>query len=80
LTRETGIAILDKAADIGLLTAHGGGYYTIHPALPWFFRRCLTILPVDTDDRPDQDRRPPSWSAVGDNQLCRIHGTRRLLS
>jgi tetratricopeptide (TPR) repeat protein len=38
LTRETGIAILDKAADIGLLTSHGGGYYTIHPALPWFFR------------------------------------------
>jgi tetratricopeptide (TPR) repeat protein len=37
-TNETGIAILDKAADIGLLTAHGGGYYTIHPALPWFFR------------------------------------------
>ena len=37
-TRETGIAILDKAADIGLLTSHGGGYYTIHPALPWFFR------------------------------------------
>ncbi|MFZ5856801.1 MAG: CHAT domain-containing protein [Chloroflexota bacterium] len=37
-TDEKGIAILDKAADIGLLTAHGGGYYTIHPALPWFFR------------------------------------------
>ena len=37
-THETGIAILDKAADIGLLTSHGGGYYTIHPALPWFFR------------------------------------------
>lgn len=37
-TNETGIAILDKAADIGLLTSHGGGYYTIHPALPWFFR------------------------------------------
>ncbi len=38
LQHETGIAILDKAADIGLLTSHGGGYYTIHPALPWFFR------------------------------------------
>jgi len=38
LTREIGVAILDKAADIGLLTSHGGGYYTIHPALPWFFR------------------------------------------
>ncbi|MDI6770223.1 MAG: tetratricopeptide repeat protein [Anaerolineales bacterium] len=30
--------LLDKAAEIGLLTAHGGGYYTIHPALPWFFK------------------------------------------
>ena len=39
LTREAGIAPLDRAAEIGLLTPRGGGYYTIHPALPWFFRR-----------------------------------------
>ncbi len=39
LTREQGIALLDRAAEVGLLTAHGGGYYTIHPALPWFFKR-----------------------------------------
>ena len=38
LTREAGIALLDRAAEIGLLTAHGGGYYAIHPALPWYFR------------------------------------------
>ncbi len=38
LTREAGIALLDRAAEAGLLTALGGGYYTIHPALPWFFR------------------------------------------
>ena len=38
LTREQGMALLDRAADVGLLTSHGGGYYTIHPALPWFFR------------------------------------------
>lgn len=36
--RSTFNALLDKAADIGLLTSHGDGYYTIHPALPWFFR------------------------------------------
>jgi tetratricopeptide (TPR) repeat protein len=36
-TRETGIALLNRAAEIGLLTAYGGGYYSIHPALPWFF-------------------------------------------
>jgi tetratricopeptide (TPR) repeat protein len=38
LSREAGIALLDRAAEVGLLTAHGGGYYAIHPALPWFFR------------------------------------------
>ena len=39
LAREAGIALLDRAAEVGLLTAVGGGYYSIHPALPWFFRR-----------------------------------------
>ena len=38
LTREAGIALLDRAAEAGLLTAYGGGYYAIHPALPWYFR------------------------------------------
>lgn len=38
LTREAGITLLDRAAEIGLLTSHGGGYYSIHPALPWYFR------------------------------------------
>jgi hypothetical protein len=37
LTREQGIALLDRAAEVGLLNAHGGGYYGIHPALPWYF-------------------------------------------
>jgi hypothetical protein len=30
--------LLDRAAEVGLLKAHGGGGYSIHPALPWFFR------------------------------------------
>src|SRR5262249_30836498 len=38
LTREQGIALLDCAAEVGLLNAHGGGYYGIHPALPWYLR------------------------------------------
>ncbi len=37
MTQEDGIALLDRAAEIGLLTSLGGGYYTVHPALPWFF-------------------------------------------
>jgi tetratricopeptide (TPR) repeat protein len=39
ITRERCIALLDRAAEVGLLTPHGSGFYTIHPALPWFFRR-----------------------------------------
>jgi tetratricopeptide (TPR) repeat protein len=39
LTREQAIALLDRAAEVGLLAAYGGGAYRIHPALPWFFRQ-----------------------------------------
>jgi tetratricopeptide (TPR) repeat protein len=37
LTREHGIALLNRAADIGLLTPLRGGCYSIHPVLPWHF-------------------------------------------
>ena len=37
--RNTLMALLERAAGLGLLEALGGGYYRIHPALPWFFRR-----------------------------------------
>jgi tetratricopeptide (TPR) repeat protein len=39
LTRERGIALLDRAAEIGILRTYGDGYYGIHPALPWYFRK-----------------------------------------
>jgi tetratricopeptide (TPR) repeat protein len=39
ITVEQTITLLDRAAEVGLLTAYGGGYYRIHPALPWFFRQ-----------------------------------------
>ncbi|SNT63532.1 Tetratricopeptide repeat-containing protein [Asanoa hainanensis] len=48
LTRTAGIDLLDRAAEIGLLTALGDGYYAIHPALPWFFRQ-LSAIDVDSD-------------------------------
>ena len=38
LEREQCIALFDHAAEMGLLVAHGSGYYAIHPALPWYFR------------------------------------------
>ena len=37
-TWEQWVSLLDRATEVGLLTAHTGGYYGIHPALPWFFR------------------------------------------
>jgi tetratricopeptide (TPR) repeat protein len=41
-TEEAGIVLLDRAADIGLLTPLGAGYYVIHPALPWYFTTVFT--------------------------------------
>jgi tetratricopeptide (TPR) repeat protein len=51
LTREEGIQLLDRAAEVGLLTAHGGGYYSIHPALPWFFRRLFEERDAEARER-----------------------------
>jgi tetratricopeptide (TPR) repeat protein len=48
LTRDVGIALLDRAAEVGLLTAVGRGYYNIHPALPWFFRRLFDQYYAET--------------------------------
>lgn len=39
LIREEGIALLDRASEVGLLKVRRRGYYDIHPALPWFFKR-----------------------------------------
>ena len=67
LTCEAGIALLDRAAEAGLLTALGGGYYTIHPALPWFFRELFEREYPDegrTTDDEGASVRPPS-SVVG---------------
>ena len=42
LAREAGIALLDRAADVGLLTAYGDGYYAVHPAIPWHLHTLFT--------------------------------------
>jgi tetratricopeptide (TPR) repeat protein len=42
LDREAVIALLDRAGSIGLLESVGGGYYQIHPALPWYFTSLYT--------------------------------------
>jgi tetratricopeptide (TPR) repeat protein len=38
----TTISMLDRAAEIGLLSSLGGGFYHIHPALPWYFTAMFT--------------------------------------
>jgi tetratricopeptide (TPR) repeat protein len=55
LTREDGSRLLDRAAEVGLLTAHGGGYYSIHPALPWFFRKLF-------EDQDAEERERALWN------------------
>jgi tetratricopeptide (TPR) repeat protein len=42
LDREAALGLLDRAAGIGLLESLGGGYYQIHPALPWYFTALFT--------------------------------------
>jgi tetratricopeptide (TPR) repeat protein len=42
LTAEAGTGLLDRATGIGLLESVGGGYYHIHPALPWYFTGLFT--------------------------------------
>jgi hypothetical protein len=42
VTRDTWDALAGRAADAGLVTSLGGGYYRLHPALPWFLTPTLT--------------------------------------
>jgi tetratricopeptide (TPR) repeat protein len=41
LGRDDWWRMLDTAAEVGLLRRVGEGYYTVHPALPWFFHDLL---------------------------------------
>jgi tetratricopeptide (TPR) repeat protein len=67
LQPSTFTALLDRAAEAGLLTARGGGYYTIHPALPWFFRELFEREYPDGRRRTDDEGASvrPSSSVVG---------------
>lgn len=61
LKREDGIKLLDRGAEIGLLTAHGDGYYSIHPALPWFFKSLFDSF-YPSAVHPDSE--PPAQKAT----------------
>ena len=49
-------ALLDRAAELGLLTDYGGGYYGIHPALPWFFTDLYTTTSAPRTRRVTAER------------------------
>ena len=57
-TATPAIALLDRAADIGLLTSLGGGYYQIHPALPWYFTTLFTTTYGQARPASRRPRRP----------------------
>jgi tetratricopeptide (TPR) repeat protein len=50
LDRDTGIALLQRAADLGLLSPAGGSY-RIHPALPWYFHALFANAYGQTGER-----------------------------
>lgn len=74
-TCETGIVLLDKAAEIGLLSAHGDGYYTIHPALPWFFKglfdKYYSQLPIPEARAGADEKGVGSRESVEDSPALR---------
>jgi len=57
LSDDDWITLLDRAAEVGLLEALGGGYYRIHPAIPWFFRELFQTLPQVRNLREGQAER-----------------------
>jgi tetratricopeptide (TPR) repeat protein len=61
LTRETTTGLLDRAAAIGLLTPLGGGYYQMHPALPWYFTTLYTTA-IGPTGSPDADRAARAYT------------------
>jgi len=70
LTSEKAEILLQRASDVGLLTNLGGGYFAIHPALPWFFRGLFTKFYPDsetalTDTSTARDARFAYVSAIG---------------
>jgi tetratricopeptide (TPR) repeat protein len=65
LTKEAGAALLDRAAGIGLLESLGGGYYRIHPALPWYFTTLFTTSYGPPGSPPAQRAARAYTQAIG---------------
>jgi tetratricopeptide (TPR) repeat protein len=76
LAREAGIGLLDRAAEVGLLTSYGGGYYAAHPAIPWHLHT-LFQRHYGPDDSPAATRAIHAWttatSQLGDYRHDQYH-------
>ena len=77
--RNALMALLERAAGLGLLEALGGGYYRIHPALPWFFRRLFercwpaaaaAPAPPDPADRAAAPAAQPAPAEAATRAFC----------
>jgi tetratricopeptide (TPR) repeat protein len=52
LSQDKAIALLDRAAEVGLLSRQSSTEFAIHPAVPWFFRELFERLhPSPAGDR-----------------------------
>ncbi|MEA2702733.1 MAG: hypothetical protein QOD63_678 [Actinomycetota bacterium] len=58
LGKEEWVGLLDRAGEAGLLSPAGGGYYRLHPALPWFLAPTLAQAwgEADTPGAPSPSR------------------------
>jgi tetratricopeptide (TPR) repeat protein len=51
LNDKAAVELLDRAAEIGLVTPLGSLYYTVHPAVPWFLNRLFVAEYPGPDER-----------------------------
>ena len=63
LNRDHAVALLDRAAESGLLTNYGGAYYAVHPAVPWHLRR-LFERHYGSSGSPTSQRTIHAWTAA----------------
>jgi len=77
LNLESLIIIFNRAAEVGLLTAHGGSYYSIHPALPWYFKNLFDEYYKGQESEDNHQRSAICYQpfAICYPRLRRIYGT-----
>jgi predicted negative regulator of RcsB-dependent stress response len=71
MSRAEAAALLDRAADVGLLTPLRDGFYSLHPALPWYLTRLFTSLYA-----PQETVRASRAYARAHGDLCHAYAAR----